>query len=96
MHVLVTYDISTETKAGQKRLRRVAQLCVSRGQRVQKSVFECQLDELQYVEFIRSLRDLVHPTEDNVRVYRVRDFTHKHVLSLGKEVGIDFDEPLIL
>ncbi|WP_146823049.1 CRISPR-associated endonuclease Cas2 [Alicyclobacillus suci] len=76
--------------------RRVAQLCVSRGQRVQKSVFECQLDELQYVEFIRSLRDLVHPTEDNVRVYRVRDFTHKHVLSLGKEVGIDFDEPLIL
>ncbi|UNO48735.1 CRISPR-associated endonuclease Cas2 [Alicyclobacillus acidoterrestris] len=45
---------------------------------MQKSVFECQLDELQYVEFIRSLRDLVHPTEDNVRVYRVRDFTHKH------------------
>jgi hypothetical protein len=44
MLVLVCYDVNTETKAGRRRLRRVARVCESTGQRVQKSVFECQLD----------------------------------------------------
>lgn len=35
MLVLVTYDVSTESEAGRKRLRRVSKLCVNRGQRVQ-------------------------------------------------------------
>ena len=44
MLVLVTYDVRTEDKAGQRRLRRVAKLCQSFGQRVQFSVFECVVD----------------------------------------------------
>lgn len=42
--VLVTYDVNTEQEAGKKRLRRVAKVCVNYGQRVQNSVFECDLD----------------------------------------------------
>ena len=38
MMVLVTYDVNTETLAGQKRLRKVARICVNYGQRVQNSV----------------------------------------------------------
>jgi CRISPR-associated protein Cas2 len=42
-HLLVTYDVGTAPAAGEKRLRRVAQLCCAHGVRVQKSVFECLL-----------------------------------------------------
>ena len=41
MEVLVTYEISTESPDGERRLRRVAKLCEGYGHRVQKSVFEC-------------------------------------------------------
>ena len=43
MHILVTYDVSTVTRAGQKRLRRIAKTCLNYGQRVQNSVFECKV-----------------------------------------------------
>lgn len=54
MLVVITYDVSTETAAGQKRLRRVARECQNYGQRVQNSVFECHLDsaELRTVEAV--------------------------------------------
>ena len=44
MLVIVCYDVNTETRAGRRRLRRVARVCEGVGQRVQKSVFECQID----------------------------------------------------
>jgi len=55
MWVLVTYDVATETKKGARRLRRVAQACKNYGQRVQKSVFECMVNQAQYEELKRSL-----------------------------------------
>ena len=47
MLVLVTYDVSTQDKAGRARLRKVAKECINYGQRVQNSVFECCLDASQ-------------------------------------------------
>jgi CRISPR-associated protein Cas2 len=47
--ILVTYDVSTVEKAGQRRLRRVAQACEDYGVRVQKSVFECQVGKMEWV-----------------------------------------------
>jgi phosphoribosyl-ATP pyrophosphohydrolase/phosphoribosyl-AMP cyclohydrolase len=41
MLVVITYDVNTETPAGQRRLRKIAKQCVNYGQRVQNSVFEC-------------------------------------------------------
>ena len=55
MLIIVTYDVSTETTAGRKRLRRVAKVCESIGQRVQKSVFECRVTLMQYEELERRL-----------------------------------------
>ena len=49
MLMLVTYDVSTETPAGRRRLRRVARACKDFGQRVQLSVFECEVDPAQWV-----------------------------------------------
>ena len=50
MHILVAYDVSTETAAGRKRLRKIAEACQDFGQRVQKSVFECAVNEMQHEE----------------------------------------------
>ena len=55
MLVLVCYDVNTETKEGRRRLRRVARVCESTGQRVQKSVFECQLDTAKFEALERRL-----------------------------------------
>jgi CRISPR-associated protein Cas2 len=96
MEYVVTYDISTESPDGVKRLRRVSQMCLNYGQRVQKSVFECRLDELGYAEFVRRMGELIHPTEDSVRIYHVHRLHGSGVVSLGKDVGFDLDDPLIL
>ena len=50
MLILVTYDVSTVEKAGQRRLRRVARACEDYGVRVQKSVFECQVGQKEWVQ----------------------------------------------
>ena len=47
MYILITYDVDTQNKEGQYRLRHVAKACVDYGQRVQNSVFECNLTEAQ-------------------------------------------------
>ena len=49
MFVLITYDVNTETPAGRRRLRHVAKECVNYGHRVQNSVFECIIDQKQYI-----------------------------------------------
>ena len=49
MLILVTYDVSLTDAGGQKRLRRVAKVCQNYGVRVQNSVFECVVDEAQFV-----------------------------------------------
>ncbi|MEM7676193.1 MAG: CRISPR-associated endonuclease Cas2, partial [Myxococcota bacterium] len=50
MMVLITYDVSTETDGGKRRLRRVARACRDFGQRVQYSVFECEVDPARWVK----------------------------------------------
>ena len=47
MEILVTYDVTTDTAEGRKRLRRVAKICEAHGQSVQKSVFECTVNAMQ-------------------------------------------------
>ena len=45
MHILVTYDVDTTSKEGARRLRHVAKACIDYGQRVQNSVFECEVTD---------------------------------------------------
>ena len=96
MHILVTYDVSTESSAGRKRLRKVAQTCKDFGQRVQKSVFECAVNEIQYEEVIRRLLNIIKEEEDSLRVYRLTEPAEKHVHAYGIDTAVDFNEPLIL
>lgn len=97
MWIVVTYDVSTETKPGRRRLRRVAQVCKNYGQRVQKSVFECQVNEMKFEELRRKLLREIDEKEDNLRLYRLTEPRDNHVETYGLMRTIFFDdEPLIV
>ena len=96
MDVLIAYDVATETKEGQHRLRRVAQVCQDFGQRVQRSVFECSVNEMQWVLLRQRLLACINPQEDNLRLYRLVEPRARYVEAYGKNLYVDFDEPLVL
>lgn len=96
MLIIVTYDVSTETATGRRRLRRVAKACESVGQRVQKSVFECEVTEMQFEQLERTLVAEIDETEDNLRFYRITEPTNIRVRQYGKFRSVDFDGPLVV
>lgn len=95
MLILVTYDVSTETETGKKRLRKVAKVCTNYGQRVQKSVFECRVTQAQMEELERKLLAIIEVTEDNLRLYRLVEPIDKYVKEYGNFRAVDFEKPLI-
>ena len=96
MTVLVAYDVSTEDAAGRRRLRRVAQQCTNFGQRVQKSVFECQVNDMEYERMVRALVKIIHKEEDSLRIYRLMEPLEKTVLVYGWDKKVDFNQPLVV
>ena len=96
MLVIVCYDVNTETREGRRRLRRVAKVCESRGQRVQKSVFECQIDRAQFEALERDLIAEIKAEEDNLRFYRIAELRGYEVREHGCFRATDFDAPLII
>lgn len=96
MLVVVCYDVNTETRAGRRRLRRVARVCESTGQRVQKSVFECQVDLMQFEELERRLLAEIDVDQDCLRLYRLPDGRGSEVREHGAFKATDFDEPIVL
>lgn len=96
MLVIVCYDVSTATREGRRRLRRVAKACESIGQRVQKSVFECSVDSMQFEQLERRLLDIIDPTEDCLRLYRLTEPVNLHVREHGNFKATDFDAPLVI
>ncbi len=96
MWVVVCYDVNTETPKGRKRLRRVAQVCKSYGQRVQKSVFECQVNQMQFEEFRRNLLKEIEKSEDNLRLYRLTEPRDRHVETYGQSWTVLFDEETLI
>lgn len=97
MLILVTYDISnTDTKAGSKRLRRIAKVCQDYGERVQYSVFECTVDAATYEVLEAELLAEMDEKEDNLRIYRLVEPIKKHVKEFGRFKATNFEDPLIL
>ncbi|MCI1750838.1 CRISPR-associated endonuclease Cas2 [Megasphaera cerevisiae] len=94
--VLVTYDVNTKTTQGRKRLRQVARCCVAHGQRVQNSVFECSLDEVQYVILRDRLSSLIDGEKDSLRFYNLGNHYQRKIVHVGAKPTYDPGEPLIL
>ena len=96
MLVIVCYDVKTETREGRRRLRRVAKVCEGTGQRVQKSVFECQVTLMQLDDLERRLLAEINLEQDCLRLYRLADTKGCEVREHGKFRATDFDAPLVL
>lgn len=95
MLILITYDVNTETEAGKRRLRKVAKYCVQHGQRVQHSVFECILDDKQFLEVKYELEKLIDKEIDSLRFYNLGNKYDKKVEHIGVDTAYDAEGSLI-
>ena len=96
MMVLVTYDVSTESDSGKKRLRHVAKICEDYGQRVQNSVFECLVDPTQWILLRKRLLDKIKKDKDSLRIYFLGKNWKRRVEHIGNKKNIDLEEPLMI
>lgn len=96
MLTLVTYDVNTETKDGQRRLRKVAKICTNCGQRVQNSVFECSVTPAMYLELKDKLTKIINPELDSIRFYRLGKNWQNRVETIGHNDTYDPDKGTLL
>ena len=96
IELLVTYDVSTETKEGRRRLRKVATICLGHGQRVQQSVFECRVTEAQFESLTARLVAMIDLDQDSIRIYRLPSDRDRNVQIFGARPVHDLREPLIV
>ena len=96
MMVLITYDVNTEDAAGRSRLRRIAKQCVDYGQRVQNSVFECELDPVHYRTLKAALLEIMDQKKDSLRFYELGAHYEKKIRHYGAKPSYMPEEALIL
>ena len=96
MYILVTYDVDTTDKEGQRRLRRVAKACLDYGQRVQNSVFECELTEVQLCMLKERIKGIIDHTTDSVRFYHLNRNENRRVEVLGVATSFNVNEAIII
>ena len=96
MLILVTYDVETLTKDGQKRLRHVAKAFMNYGQRGQNSVFECLIDEAHYVILKNEITGIINPKLDSIRFYILGNNWNRRVITLGKTTSYNVEDELII
>lgn len=95
MLMLVTYDISTSDEGGARRLRRVARACQDYGQRVQYSVFECEVDPAQWVSLKARLIREIDSDKDSLRFYRLGANWRSRVEHVGAKQAYDPGAPMV-
>jgi len=96
MLVLITYDVSTETSAGKKRLNKVAKACVKYGQRVQNSVFECNIDYGTFLKLKNTLIGMINQEEDSLRFYNLGNKYENKVEHIGIKPSIPLEGTIIV
>ncbi len=97
MMVLVSYDVATIDRAGRSRLRRAAKACLDFGQRVQNSVFECDVDPAQWAMLRERLTTLIDPDQDSLRFYFLGSNWQRRVEHVGAKPTLDLrNDPLVI
>jgi CRISPR-associated protein Cas2 len=96
MLVVVAYDVCTMDTAGRRRLRHIAKACQNWGQRVQASVFECEVDPAQWATLRGELVRLMEPKTDSLRFYFLGSGKRHKVEHVGAKPSLDLNGPLIL
>jgi CRISPR-associated protein Cas2 len=86
MKYVIAYDLESDAARG-----RVAEVLLTRGERVQKSVFECMLEPEELQGLIARLQREIGETSGNVRIYRLCAACLEESLGIG-EVKATVDE----
>lgn len=96
MMLVIAYDVDTTDKDGERRLRKVAQLCERYGIRVQNSVFEVLLDSSQLTALKCELEKVIQSETDSIRIYRLGNTYKNKIEVMGKTAPVQAGEPLLL
>ena len=96
MYILITYDVNTEDREGQRRLQKVARICKDFGQRVQNSVFECVLTDMQLVQLKDKLQSAMDIVNDSIRIYFLNKNENRRIITLGADRSVDVEGTLII
>jgi CRISPR-associated protein Cas2 len=96
MLVIVSYDVSTKTPSGSKRLRKIAETCLDYGLRVQKSVFECNIDPAQWEMFKNELLSIYDGEKDTLRFYFLGSNWKRRIEHHGKGRIEDIEDTMIV
>lgn len=96
MYILVTYDVDTTDKSGQRRLRRVSKACLDYGQRVQNSVFECELTQVQLCILKDRIKEIIDNSLDSIRIYHLNRNEKRRVEVMGVETSFDVKDTIII
>lgn len=96
MQILITYDVATSSEGGNRRLRRAAKICLDYGQRVQNSVFECEVNPAQYVEIKKRLLDVIDLEKDSLRFYNLGAHWDQRVEHVGTKPSMNPHSPMIV
>jgi len=91
LHIVASYDISDP-----KRLAKVAKAMKDHGERVLKSIFECNLDEKRFAEMKGRIDEIIEPIEDSVRYYILCEKCIKEVEHSGKGEIFQEDEEYVV
>ena len=86
MRVVVAYDIGDDSRRA-----RVAAALSMWGDRIQQSVFECQLDPKELEEVLDRARRLIDPTRDVFQVFRQCASCRAERVDLGQAGGFEPD-----
>lgn len=96
MYILITYDVDTISEQGQKRLRQVAKACKDYGQRVQNSVFECDVTDAQFTILKERLSNIIDKQLDSIRFYYLNKNENRRTISIGKQSSYNIKDAIII
>jgi len=89
MFVVVSYDIVNNNKRN-----KVSELLLDYGKRVQKSVFECDLDEKKLEQMIKEAIGYINQEEDSLRIYYLCETCISKLALYGRQ--IDDEQKMIV
>jgi CRISPR-associated protein Cas2 len=95
MLVVVSYDVETTDSTGRRRLRRIAKACQDHGQRVQFSVFECEVTPAAWTQLRQRLIDEMDGKKDSLRFYFLGADGKRRIEHVGAKEPLALDGPLL-
>lgn len=96
MLIVAAYDIAITSDGGTRRLNQVSKACTRYGQRVQNSVFECLINDLEFLKMRQELSNIIDPSQDSLRFYILGNHYEHKVIHIGTKDVQDLDGPLIM